>query len=229
MSGYLPVTMAAYEATKESGFYEKNPGREQPILQMMGKAPTENSRGVRAVNLPQLRDIQNEEFEAMLAGQQTAQQALDNAVERGNAAIKEALGQLDAAPALRAVIAGLTAPSRSGCPVAGSGQVRMHRPRRRRSIAVNARVTFPNKVLPYLLLAPQIAITLVFFFWPASQAIYQSMLREDPFGLKLALRRARQFQARARRPELPQFGAGHRRLLASSTALVRWSSRCCSR
>jgi len=42
---------------------------------------------------------------------------------------------------------------------------------------------FPNKVLPYLLLAPQLAITLVFFYWPASQALYQSMLREDPFGL----------------------------------------------
>src|SRR5690606_35695035 len=45
------------------------------------------------------------------------------------------------------------------------------------------RVVFPNRVLPYFLLAPQIAITLVFFFWPASQAIRQSMLREDPFGL----------------------------------------------
>lgn len=45
-------------------------------------------------------------------------------------------------------------------------------------------VHFPNKILPYLLLAPQIILTLVFFFWPASQAIYQSMLREDPFGLK---------------------------------------------
>lgn len=91
-SGYLPVTMAAYEATKASGFYEKNPGRETPILQMMGKAPTENSKGVRLVNLPQVRDIQNEEFEKMLAGEQTAQQALDNAVSRGDAAIKEALG-----------------------------------------------------------------------------------------------------------------------------------------
>jgi sn-glycerol 3-phosphate transport system permease protein len=46
------------------------------------------------------------------------------------------------------------------------------------------RVVFPNKVLPYLLLAPQLAITLVFFYWPASQAIWQSMLREDPFGLR---------------------------------------------
>lgn len=91
-SGYLPVTLAAYEATKKSGFYEKNPGRETPILQMMGKAPTENSKGVRLPNLPQVRDIQNEEFENMLAGKQTAQQALDNAVKRGDAAIKEALG-----------------------------------------------------------------------------------------------------------------------------------------
>ena len=91
-SGYLPVTLAAYEATKKSGFYEKNPGRETPILQMMGKAPTDNSKGVRLPNLPQVRDIQNEEYEKMLAGQQTAQQALDNAVSRGNAAIKEALG-----------------------------------------------------------------------------------------------------------------------------------------
>jgi sn-glycerol 3-phosphate transport system permease protein len=49
---------------------------------------------------------------------------------------------------------------------------------------VNSRVTFPNKLLPYLLVAPQIAITLVFFFWPASQAIYQSLFREDPFGLR---------------------------------------------
>ncbi|WP_379066033.1 sn-glycerol-3-phosphate ABC transporter substrate-binding protein UgpB [Mesorhizobium sp. UC74_2] len=91
-SGYLPVTLAAYEATKKSDFYEKNPGRETPILQMMGKAPTDNSKGVRLPNLPQVRDIQNEEYEKMLAGQQTAQQALDNAVSRGNAAIKEALG-----------------------------------------------------------------------------------------------------------------------------------------
>jgi sn-glycerol 3-phosphate transport system substrate-binding protein len=92
VSGYLPVTMAAYEATKSSGFYEKNPGRDIPISQMMGKAPTANSKGVRLVNLPQVRDIQNEEFEKMLAGEQTAQQALDNAVKRGNEAIQQAIG-----------------------------------------------------------------------------------------------------------------------------------------
>lgn len=48
---------------------------------------------------------------------------------------------------------------------------------------MSPRVVFPNKILPYLLVAPQLAITAVFFYWPASQAMYQSMLREDPFGL----------------------------------------------
>lgn len=45
------------------------------------------------------------------------------------------------------------------------------------------RVYFPSSPLPYLLVAPQIAITLVFFIWPASQAMYQSFLIEDAFGL----------------------------------------------
>jgi sn-glycerol 3-phosphate transport system permease protein len=46
------------------------------------------------------------------------------------------------------------------------------------------RVTFRNLWLPYLLLAPQVVITLIFFIWPASQALFQSLLVEDPFGLR---------------------------------------------
>jgi len=45
------------------------------------------------------------------------------------------------------------------------------------------RVHFPPGFLPYLLVAPQVAITLVFFIWPASQALWQSMLIQDAFGL----------------------------------------------
>jgi len=45
------------------------------------------------------------------------------------------------------------------------------------------RVVFKHKFLPYLLVTPQIIITLVFFIWPASQALYQSVLQQDPFGL----------------------------------------------
>jgi sn-glycerol 3-phosphate transport system permease protein len=46
------------------------------------------------------------------------------------------------------------------------------------------RVIFPNKVLPYLLLTPQLIITVVFFYWPAVQAVYYSVLLQDPFGLR---------------------------------------------
>lgn len=45
------------------------------------------------------------------------------------------------------------------------------------------RVVFKHKTLPYLLLAPQLAITVVFFFLPAGQAMWQSLRLEDPFGL----------------------------------------------
>jgi sn-glycerol 3-phosphate transport system permease protein len=44
------------------------------------------------------------------------------------------------------------------------------------------RVVFRSAWLPYVLVAPQIAITIVFFFWPAAQAIYWSFLVQDPFG-----------------------------------------------
>jgi sn-glycerol 3-phosphate transport system permease protein len=45
------------------------------------------------------------------------------------------------------------------------------------------RVHFEPSLLPFLLVAPQIAVTLIFFIWPASQALYQSLLLEDAFGL----------------------------------------------
>ena len=46
------------------------------------------------------------------------------------------------------------------------------------------RAIFGGKLLPYALLAPQLAIILVFFYWPASQAVWQSFLQQDAFGLK---------------------------------------------
>ena len=57
------------------------------------------------------------------------------------------------------------------------------------------RVHFPPSVLPYLLVAPQIVITLVFFIWPASQALWQSMLVEDAFGLSTEFVWFENFQA----------------------------------
>ena len=82
-SGYLPITMAAYELTKKSGFYEKNPGTNVAVEQMIVKT-TANSRGVRLGNFPQIRDVMDEELEAVWAGKQDAKTGLDKAVARSN-------------------------------------------------------------------------------------------------------------------------------------------------
>ena len=44
------------------------------------------------------------------------------------------------------------------------------------------RAFFRSRWLPYALVAPQLAITIIFFFWPAGQALYQSVLMQDAFG-----------------------------------------------
>ncbi len=82
-TGYLPLTIAAYELTKKSGFYEKNPGTDVPVQQMIVKT-TDKSRGVRLGNMVQIRDIVHEEMEAMLAGKQDPKAALANMKRRGD-------------------------------------------------------------------------------------------------------------------------------------------------
>jgi sn-glycerol 3-phosphate transport system substrate-binding protein len=88
-TGYLPITPAAYKLTKEQGYYEKNPGTETGLVELTGKEPTDNSRGLRLGNLVQIRDMWAEEIEAALAGKKTAQQAMDDAVSRGNAELRK--------------------------------------------------------------------------------------------------------------------------------------------
>jgi sn-glycerol 3-phosphate transport system substrate-binding protein len=82
-TGYLPITMAAYELTKQSGFYDKNPGTDVSVKQMIVKT-TDKSRGVRLGNFVQIRTIIDEELEDVWNGKKTAQAALDSAVARGN-------------------------------------------------------------------------------------------------------------------------------------------------
>ena len=88
-SGYLPITKAAYEKAKEEGFYKDQPYLETPLKELTNKEPTENSRGLRLGNMVQLRDVWAEEVEQALAGKKTAKQALDAAVERGNAMLRQ--------------------------------------------------------------------------------------------------------------------------------------------
>ncbi|TCZ58564.1 sn-glycerol-3-phosphate ABC transporter permease UgpA [Roseicella aquatilis] len=49
---------------------------------------------------------------------------------------------------------------------------------------MNRKVVFEQKLLPYLLLAPQLVVTVVFFFWPAGQAVWFAFLRQDAFGIR---------------------------------------------
>ena len=88
-SGYLPITKAAYEKTKESGFYDKNPILEVPLKELTNKPPTENSRGLRFGGMVQMRDVWSEEIEAALAGKKSAKEALDAAVSRGNQMLRQ--------------------------------------------------------------------------------------------------------------------------------------------
>ena len=88
-SGYLPITKAAYAKTKESGYYKENPYLETPLLELTNKEPTENSRGLRLGNMVQLRDVWSEEIESALAGKKSAKEALDAAVNRGNAMLRQ--------------------------------------------------------------------------------------------------------------------------------------------
>ncbi len=83
-TGYLPITMAAYELTKSEGFYTANPGTDIAIIQMTGKKPTANSKGLRLGSFDQIRTIIDEELEGVWVGKQTAEAALNKAVERGN-------------------------------------------------------------------------------------------------------------------------------------------------
>jgi sn-glycerol 3-phosphate transport system substrate-binding protein len=92
-TGYVPITQAAFDLTKKSGFYDKNPGRDMAVRQLTNKAPTDNSKGLRFGNFVQGRTVIEEELEAAFAGRKTAKAALDDAVKRGN----EILRQFEAA------------------------------------------------------------------------------------------------------------------------------------
>jgi sn-glycerol 3-phosphate transport system substrate-binding protein len=88
-TGYVPITLAAYDLTKKQGFYDKNPGTDIAIKELTNKPPTANSKGLRFGNFVQIRNIIDEELESVWSGQKTAKVALDDAVKRGNEQIEK--------------------------------------------------------------------------------------------------------------------------------------------
>ena len=83
-TGYVPITLAAFELTRKSGYYDKNPGAELTVRQLTYKAPTANSKGLRFGNFVQGREVIEEEMEAVFGGKKDANTALNDAVKRGN-------------------------------------------------------------------------------------------------------------------------------------------------
>jgi sn-glycerol 3-phosphate transport system substrate-binding protein len=88
-TGYVPITMAAYEMTRKSGFYDKNPGADMAVKQLTNKPPTANSKGLRFGNFVQGREVIEEEMESVFAGKKDAKTALDEAVKRGNEILRK--------------------------------------------------------------------------------------------------------------------------------------------
>lgn len=88
-TGYVPVTLGGFEVSKADGYYTKAPGADIAIKSLTRGTVTENSRGLRLGRLPEIRNIVYEEVEKALQGQQTAQAALDSAVQRGNRVLRE--------------------------------------------------------------------------------------------------------------------------------------------
>lgn len=87
-TGYVPITTAAYDLSKEQGFYETDPGTDTAIKQLSLNEPTPASKGLRFGNFVQIRDVINEELEAVWSGDKAAKEALDTAVERSNALLR---------------------------------------------------------------------------------------------------------------------------------------------
>jgi sn-glycerol 3-phosphate transport system substrate-binding protein len=83
-TGYVPITIAAYQLTRKQGFYDKNPGADIAIKELSNKPPTPNSKGLRLGNFVQIRNVIDEELESVWSGQKTAKAALDEAVKRGD-------------------------------------------------------------------------------------------------------------------------------------------------
>jgi sn-glycerol 3-phosphate transport system substrate-binding protein len=88
-TGYVPITTAAYDLSKKQGFYNTNPGTDTAIKQLNLNTPTPNSKGLRFGNYVQIRDIINEEMEAMWSGAKSSGDAMDEAAKRGNALLRK--------------------------------------------------------------------------------------------------------------------------------------------
>lgn len=84
LTGYVPVTLEGYELTKQQGFYDKNPGTDIAVKALSDKKPTINSLACASATSSRSATSSTKSSKPS-GGKKTAKQALDAAVERGNA------------------------------------------------------------------------------------------------------------------------------------------------
>jgi sn-glycerol 3-phosphate transport system substrate-binding protein len=89
-TGYLPVSRAAYELTRKSGFYEKTPGYVVAIQEISGRVGPNAGRGVRLRNFERIRAVLDEQLERVWRQEVAPKDALDQAVAQGNALLQVA-------------------------------------------------------------------------------------------------------------------------------------------
>jgi sn-glycerol 3-phosphate transport system substrate-binding protein len=88
-TGYVPITRTAVKNLEDDAFYKQNPEQWTGVSQLLNAKPTPNSQGLRLGNFVQVREAIELELENILAGKKTVKEALDAAVARGNAILRQ--------------------------------------------------------------------------------------------------------------------------------------------
>ncbi|MEJ2630311.1 MAG: sn-glycerol-3-phosphate ABC transporter substrate-binding protein UgpB [Acidihalobacter sp.] len=88
-TGYVPVTQAGYQQLKSEGFYNEQPGAMVAIDELSNKAPKPWTMGIRLGYMPQIRQVERNEMEAVFAGHKSAQTALDEAKRQGDVLLQQ--------------------------------------------------------------------------------------------------------------------------------------------
>lgn len=88
-TGYVPVTKAGYRRLKNEGFYKQQPGAMVAIDELSNKPPKPWTMGIRLGYMPQLRQIERNEMEAVFAGNKSAKVALDQATRQGDKLLEQ--------------------------------------------------------------------------------------------------------------------------------------------
>jgi sn-glycerol 3-phosphate transport system substrate-binding protein len=87
-TGYIPTTRGAYAAALAEGFFDRHPQLHVAVQELIRRPATRDTAGLRLGNMVQIRDLWAEELEAALNGAKSPQQALDDAVARGNRVLR---------------------------------------------------------------------------------------------------------------------------------------------